>query len=139
MANMESCRPDDSATDGYRQKSRRGLTRAQRLTLLAVALVPIGFVLVELAAAVNPDTPRALQVVLGLLALAGTFVLLSGSLFSGMLALMAAKPHGSLFKGGRIAGLVALAIAFLLSLPFAAFLDFWILVSLSCRGGGECL
>jgi len=139
MANMESCRPDDSATDGYRQAPRRGLTRAQRLTLLAVALVPIGFVLVELGAAVNPDTPRALQVVLGLLALAGTFVLLSGSLFSGMLPLMAAKPRGSLFKGGRIAGLVALTIAFLLSLPFAAFLDFWILVSLSCRGGGECL
>ena len=130
MTNMETSRLDGSLArakaesasrnegpalpaETYGEASRPGPTRAQRLTLLAVALVPIGFVLMTLGAAVSPDTPPALQVPLWLLVLAGPFVLLSGSLFSGMLALMAAKPRGSIFRGGRVAGLVALTIAFL--------------------------
>jgi hypothetical protein len=122
-----------SAAEKYREAPRPGLTRAQRFTLLAVALVPIGFVLVGLSASVDPDSP------LVWLVLAGPFLLLSAPLFLGILALMAAKPQGSPFRGGRVAGLVALTVAFLLSLPFAALLDFGILVELACRGGEGCL
>ena len=120
--------------DEYRQAPRPGLTRAQLLTLLAVALVPIGLVLCGLWESVDPNSA------LVLLVLVGPFVLLSAPLFLGTLALIAAKPQGgSLSKRGRVAGLVALTIAFLLSLPFAALLAFGLAGELACRGGEGCL
>ena len=120
--------------DEYRQAPRPGLTRAQLLTLLAVALVPIGLVLCGLWESVDPNSA------LVLLVLVGPFVLLSAPLFLGILALIAAKPEGgSLSKRGRVAGLVALTIAFLLSLPFAALLAFGLAAELACRGGEGCL
>jgi len=120
--------------DEYRQAPRPGLTRAQLLTLLAVALVPIGLVLCGLWESVDPNSA------LVLLVLVGPFVLLSAPLFLGILALIAAKPQGgSLSKRGRVAGLVALTIAFLLSLPFAALLAFGLAAELACRGGEGCL
>jgi len=99
-----------------------------------VALVPIGLVLCGLWESVDPNSA------LVLLVLVGPFVLLSAPLFLGILALIAAKPEGgSLSKRGRVAGLVALTIAFLLSLPFAALLAFGLAAELACRGGEGCL
>ena len=114
------------------ERRRPGLTRAQRLTLLAVALVPIGLFLLGLVNTVDPHSP------LVLLVYAGPFVLLPVPLFLGILALMAAKPQGSLLRRGRVGGLVALTIAFLLSLPFAALLAFGAAVRLACRAG-DCV
>ena len=126
--------PAPLPADEYRQAPRPGLTRAKLLTLLAVALVPIGLVLCGLWESVDPNSP------LVLLVLVGPFVLLSAPLFLGILALIAARPQGgSLSNRGRVAGLVALTIAFLLSLPFAALLAFGLAAELACRGGEGCL
>ncbi len=112
-------------------------TRAQFLALLAGASVPVGIVLcVSLYESAKALSPVAVPILL--VSLVGPFVLLPAPLFLGILALYAAKPQESLFKTGRIVALVALSTAFLLSLPFAAFLLSALLFGGACAAG-QCL